>query len=342
MKKVVKSKKIVIISIILVVLLIGVFCFLWFRKDNKGGEQTLKKKTYIAYVKINPLVKLTFDFVCSQENDKGLCSEYTNKVTKIELLNDDAKNIYKALEFKNKSLNDVIASLILIAKDNNYDTSNVSVTTNFNHDLDNISTSVKKKISASVEADVKITFDYQNKIDEAEILANESKYTITFDSDGGTSVEEQIVSKDKTVIAPDNPTKDGYTFVEWQLDGEKYEFSTKIAKNIVLKAKWEKVENNTSDSNNAKSNTEPVEKNNNTEEKKCESKKFSKKYSYVYETKDVCVKEGNLAFFEISDNVDTDVFSYGCEEVVDDCGQKWFGVIFYKWSEELGQYKVNY
>lgn len=342
MKKVVKfkrTKRIVIISIILIILLIGAFCFLWFKKDNKSDKQTLKKKTYIAYVKINPLVKLTFDSVCNRENDKGVCSKYTNKVTKMGLLNDDAKSIYKALEFKNKSLNDVIASLILTAKDNNYDISNVSVTTNFNHDLDDISTSIKKKISASVEADVKITFDYQNMIDEAKILVNESKYTVTFDSDGGTSVEEQIVSKDNTVIAPDNPTKDGYTFVEWQLDGKKYDFNTKVVENIVLKARWEKVE---TDSNATKTNTEVVEKNNNTEEKKCESKKFSKKYSYVYETKDVCVKEGNLAFFEISDNVDTDVFSYGCEEIVDDCGQKWFGVIFYKWSEELGQYKVNY
>ena len=342
MKKAVKSKKtkkIVIISIIIVILLIGVFCFLWFRNESKSDKQILKKKTYIAYVKINPLVKLTFDSVCSQENDKSVCSEYINKVTKMELLNDDAKSIYKALNFKNKSLNDVIASLILTAKDNNYDISNVSVITNFNHDLDDINASVKKKINANIDADVKITFDYQNKIDEAKILVDESKYTVTFDSDGGTSVVEQNVSKDGTVIVPDNPTKDGYTFVEWQLDGKKYDFNTKVVKNITLKAKWEKIE---TDTNTTKSNAGVVEKNNNTEEKKCESKKFSQKYSYVYETKDVCVKEGNLAFFEISDNVDTDVFSYDCKEIVDDCGQKWYGVIFYKWSEELGQYTVNY
>lgn len=345
MKKVVKSKKtkkIVIISIILVILLIGVFCFLWFKKDNKSDKQTLKKETYIAYVKINPLVKLTFDSVCSQENDKGVCSKYTNKVTKMELLNDDAKDVYKNLSFKGKSLDDVIASLILTAKDNDYDISNVSVTTNFNHDLDNINTSVKEKISARVETDVKIIFDYQNKIDEAKLLADEGSYTVTFDSDGGTGVEVQVVSKNKTVTVPSNPTKDGYTFVEWQLDGAKYDFNTKVVKDIVLKAKWEKIENNTSDNSTTKSNTEPVEEKNNTEVKKCESKKFSQKYSYAYETKDVCVKEGNLAFFEISDNVDSDVFSYGCEEIVDDCGQKWYGVIFYKWSEELGQYRVNY
>ena len=134
----------------------------------------------------------------------------------------------------------------------------------------------KKRLDAYIveEVDELSRTTVQRLIDEAKILVNESKYTVTFDSDGGTSVEEQIVSKDNTVIAPDNPTKDGYTFVEWQLDGKKYDFNTKVVENIVLKARWEKVE---TDSNATKTNTEVVEKNNNTEEKKCESKKFSKK-----------------------------------------------------------------
>jgi len=40
-------------------------------------------------------------------------------------------------------------------------------------------------------------------------------YTIAFDSDGGTLVEEQIVSEGGLVERPTDPTKDGFTFKEW-------------------------------------------------------------------------------------------------------------------------------
>ena len=40
-------------------------------------------------------------------------------------------------------------------------------------------------------------------------------YTIAFDSDGGTLVEEQIVSEGGFIERPTDPTKEGFTFKEW-------------------------------------------------------------------------------------------------------------------------------
>lgn len=40
------------------------------------------------------------------------------------------------------------------------------------------------------------------------------------------------------MTAPKEPTKEGYIFVEWQLDGKKYDFDTAIDKDIILTAKW--------------------------------------------------------------------------------------------------------
>ena len=68
-----------------------------------------------------------------------------------------------------------------------------------------------------------------------------TRYEVTFDSDGGSSVSKQRVIENQTVSTPKNPTLKGYTFVEWQLDGKKYDFKTKVTKNIKLKAKWEKI-----------------------------------------------------------------------------------------------------
>lgn len=62
---------------------------------------------------------------------------------------------------------------------------------------------------------------------------------VSFDSLGGTKVETIKVKKDSTIAKPEDPTKEGYTFISWMLDGEEFDFSTKITKNIKLTAKWE-------------------------------------------------------------------------------------------------------
>ena len=67
-------------------------------------------------------------------------------------------------------------------------------------------------------------------------------YTVAFNSDGGTTVEPQTVESGKTAVKPADPTRDGYTFAGWQLDGEDYEFSTPVTASITLKAAWTKNE----------------------------------------------------------------------------------------------------
>lgn len=64
-------------------------------------------------------------------------------------------------------------------------------------------------------------------------------YTITFDTDGGTSIENQTIEEGKTVTKPINPSKKGYTFVKWILDGKDYTFTEKVTSNITLKAVWQ-------------------------------------------------------------------------------------------------------
>lgn len=69
-----------------------------------------------------------------------------------------------------------------------------------------------------------------------------TKYTVTFDSNGGSKVSSQAVEKNKTAKSPTNPTRSGYTFKGWYLGNSKYNFSKKVTQNITLTAKWEKVE----------------------------------------------------------------------------------------------------
>lgn len=69
-------------------------------------------------------------------------------------------------------------------------------------------------------------------------LLNNGKCMVKFDTDGGNKIEMQILKKGDTVEIPDNPKKDGYVFMEWQLDGKKYDFNNKVDENITLTAKW--------------------------------------------------------------------------------------------------------
>lgn len=66
-------------------------------------------------------------------------------------------------------------------------------------------------------------------------------YRVTFDSNGGTTVEEQLVEEGSTVNEPTSPTKENNIFVEWQLDGENYDFSTPVESDIVLVATWQEL-----------------------------------------------------------------------------------------------------
>ncbi len=66
------------------------------------------------------------------------------------------------------------------------------------------------------------------------------KLTVEFDTDGGSRIVSETVKKGKTITAPTAPTKEGYKFEYWELNGEKFDFSTKIKKDITLKAVWQK------------------------------------------------------------------------------------------------------
>ena len=65
------------------------------------------------------------------------------------------------------------------------------------------------------------------------------EYTVTFDSDGGSSVDAQTVVEGGKVTEPTAPTKDGYTFDGWFNGETKWDFDNNtVTGNITLTAKW--------------------------------------------------------------------------------------------------------
>ena len=87
-------------------------------------------------------------------------------------------------------------------------------------------------------------YDFSSKVTgDITLIAvwEKTEYTVSFDTDGGSNIANQTVTKGETVTEPTNPTKEGFDFVKWQLDDKDYDFSSKVTDDITLKAIWEEV-----------------------------------------------------------------------------------------------------
>lgn len=76
-------------------------------------------------------------------------------------------------------------------------------------------------------------------------------YTVKFNTNGGSDIENQTVKKNAKVSEPTAPTKDGYKFGGWFTDKNlknKYNFASKVTESFTLYAAWSEVKTDT-DSN---------------------------------------------------------------------------------------------
>ena len=67
---------------------------------------------------------------------------------------------------------------------------------------------------------------------------NTNKYTITFDTAGGSEIAPITQDYGTAITAPADPTREGYTFIGWDIEIP----TTMPAENITLKAKWKDIE----------------------------------------------------------------------------------------------------
>ena len=79
-----------------------------------------------------------------------------------------------------------------------------------------------------------------------------SNYTVTFESNGGSAIKSQTVTKGDTAVRPTNPVREGFAFDNWYTEAELiniYDFNNPVTGAITLYAKWLPVRTVTFDSN---------------------------------------------------------------------------------------------
>ncbi len=117
---------------------------------------------------------------------------------------------------------------------------------NWNTKKDGIGTSYNAGSKYTTEASVILYAQYEKELNE-----EETKYTITFyTNDGTTEKSTKVVNKGDKVVKPEDPTREGYTFDGWydkKENGKEYDFTKEVTSDISLYAYWSKIGDKTNE-----------------------------------------------------------------------------------------------
>ena len=92
-------------------------------------------------------------------------------------------------------------------------------------------------------ADNNINLKYSGTLDlqgKNYLGAKADKYTVVFDENGGSDVDNQIVPHGMKATEPATPTRDGYTFEGWKNGEDIYDFNSVVTSYLALIAAWTK------------------------------------------------------------------------------------------------------
>lgn len=89
---------------------------------------------------------------------------------------------------------------------------------------------------------IKATVDEEGKVKclVLNVYYDRDMHTVTFDTQGGTKIDPVMVRCGNPVAQPITPSKAGYYFSGWFLNGSKYNFSTPVTSDITITAEFTK------------------------------------------------------------------------------------------------------
>ncbi len=89
---------------------------------------------------------------------------------------------------------------------------------------------------------IKATVDKEGKVNclVLNVYYDRDMHTVTFDTQGGTKIDPVMVRCGNPVAQPITPSKAGYYFSGWFLNGSKYNFSTPVTSDITITAEFTK------------------------------------------------------------------------------------------------------
>ena len=177
-------------------------------KDNKGNKCNYEE-SFIKATKLDKEYQIKAYLVCGSETD------YLNDFIKFdEIDNNDKTTTKKPVDTTTKKTTTKKTTSTKVNKTTSTTTKKTTTSTT-NNTTTKVTTTKKVTTSKPVK-----------------------KYTVTFNSNGGNTINSvKVRAKDKVEI-PTNPTRSGYKFIGWYYHGERFDFNTKIEQDYILIAKW--------------------------------------------------------------------------------------------------------
>lgn len=206
---------IVVISIVLLVVLLP--------KDKKEQKDNTVVNHYVAYVKINPSVKLEYSETCTKNDDGTLTCEKP-VVDKYELINEDAKDIFKDVNLlsEGSSLDKVIKKICETAKKNNIDVKTVEVTSDWekidDYVANNVETTEEVNYTVEVSDTAKIETAITEEIKEEEYNKTTTTTTTKKTTTTTTTKKTTTTTKSNGINLSDN-VKYSHSMVTYGCDG---------------------------------------------------------------------------------------------------------------------------
>ena len=114
---------------------------------------------------------------------------------------------------------DYLNSFVEIKSDNNEDNNNATIKPT--EPITTTTTTTKRVITTSKKKTTQVR-----------------KYTVSFNTNGGSAINDQKITSGNVIISPGAPKRSGYTFVGWYYHGQPFDLNTKINQDYVLVAKW--------------------------------------------------------------------------------------------------------
>lgn len=231
-KEFIKKNYLILLIIIFAIISIIMGILLFLNRDEE--TKILKENTYTMYVDTEPIIKFTMKesfYECTKKNATNVCSEIKTEVTDYQAIEEGESN---NIDFKGLTFPQAIVKLIEL------DSSKpLTVITNYEITSEQLKEQV---LNYTTQKEFDIIVQFEKELHEQDILEKQKDtyYTITFDSDGGSNIDSIVIKEGESIEKPENPNRDGYIFKEWQVENTSFDFTTKIYKDMILKAVWDK------------------------------------------------------------------------------------------------------
>lgn len=178
--------------VILVCVLIGTGIYLILKKGNETKEETKTEvitEKYVAYIKINPSIKLEYSRECTKYKDKIECNDPV--VDNYELVNDDAKEIFKDVNLtsESKKLVDVVETIFQKVKEAGIEIKDVEIKSNWNN-LENYLSTTESTSTKENKVDEK-------QVDVSEIIKEETKVQVEAKEQINTNIQNEVIEEEK-------------------------------------------------------------------------------------------------------------------------------------------------